>query len=122
MMRATPFLGLVVCLAGCTVERIVYVEVETEEQVESRVSANIVRSKVTHRDGIPFLEASGRVWNNGPNPVKNVRVWVGSNHGDLKIARSSPSSLAVEGVGTWSVTNLEGTYVQYKNVTFEEAR
>lgn len=122
MKRAIPILGLVIGLAGCTVERIVYVEVETERPVESSVSANVVRSKVTHQGGIPYLDASGRVWNNGSIPVRNVRVWVGSNYGDLKIARSIPSSLAVEGGGTWSVKGLEGTYVQYKNVTFDEAR
>jgi len=123
-LRARLFVVLIISL-GCVVEKIVYVETDPEaggaepEIIETRMRANVVRWSVTHKDGIPYLTATGRVTNSGPKAVHSVRVWIGSNHGMVRISQSIPSSLGVNDSGTWQVSNLVGTYVQYKNVTFE---
>ena len=102
-------------------ERIVYIEVETDgPSVVSRVSANVIRSSVRHSEGIPFITATGMVKNHGPKVVRNVRVWLASNHGYVRSSRPTPANLGVEDVASWSVSNLQGTYIQEKNVTFEQ--
>ena len=121
MSRKYPLVVLFVLalLGSCTVERVVYIEVEADEPVVSRVSANVIRWSVNHNDGIPYITANGMVINRGPMNVRNVRVWIASNHGYVRSSRPTPANLGVEDVGSWSVSNLQGTYIQEKNVTFD---
>ena len=121
--RYSACLLLLLVGVSCIEERIIYADQDSEQGIieePTYVSANVVTWSVTHRDGEPFVSASGKVKNHGPKNVQRVRVWVGSNYGDMRVAASAPPNLDVGDIGTWQVSSLEGTYIRDKNVTFDE--
>lgn len=110
---------LLIMVLGCQ-EKIVYVyiDIEKEEEVPN-VTSSVVNSSTQYLIGTPYVTASGRIKNNGPGIVKQVRLLVTTNHNYSGVAPCSPSTLVEGQVGSWLILDLEGTYIQIRTVLFE---
>ncbi len=101
-------------IIGC--EKIVFVEVPIDNL--PYVTSSIVSSSTKYQNGIPFVTAGGKIKNHGPGTIKNVRILVATNYGSSKMSFCSPSQLEEGGIGSWSVTRIEGTFIKNRSVLF----
>jgi len=111
---------------ACQPEKIVYIEIPVEVESELEiiippvVKTNITRTSNTTINNVKFLTAAGRVVNQGPGSVISVRIVLTSNTGYSKTVSPSPNALEEDEWGSWSVTNLRGSYIKYRDVMFSQ--
>ncbi len=112
----------IVLFWACQPEKTVYVEVpveaEPEEVILRTVKANVTRTSNTTVNGVKYVTASGKVVNQGPGSVHSVRIVLTSDAGYSKTVSSSPSALAEDEWGDWSVSGLQGSYIKFKDALF----
>jgi len=120
------YLLLALLFFACQPEKIVYIEIPVDSEQDSTeeiiptpiVKANVTSSSNTTVNGVKFITARGKVINRGPGQVWSVRIVLTSDDGYSRTVVSSPSLLEEGEWGNWNVSNLQGSYIRFKDVLF----